>query len=650
MASDSKSLLLAIRTKIEGATDLKSFLEMAKALSGAIWESVKASEKFAAVSRRAVVDIKEADKASGGLIDTQALYAEQMKIINAGHELTTKNYKALAAAAAKLGQEAGESGEEITRRFKQYVSAISKGSTEVGRELGIAISSTGDSAKDTAKILRLVEERYKDVKVEADSLNDELFKLDNNWGTMLGLINKNISRGGELQKTIGSLNTEWGKLNEWLEKEENWDGFHRQMDETIMRFKLLGDLMKNTMKGISTFYSGDFKQGLMELRAASLIAQANISSMNKRIAENQRLREKERETREKKGPVKPTVGPTDPTDPTKKPDSIWDIAAIMAEEARMEEERLNRAEAMRANVEAKVREAKEKHIEGMQFDVTAAIARLDMEAQLAQTEERKNEILAARVALLQRGMEVTREEIDLLGYNPGSIEHKQATLEIDQLAHEQFMLQKDLEIDKVGEFGQAFEASTIKVSQSQWLANEAVGSFGQAFQGALSAAVNGRSSFIRALAEITAAELKSLGIRSMVNALFQTATGIAKLASSYGTDPTAAGHFAAAAQYAAVGAVTLGVGSAMSAGLGAMDNQASGAAARSSRNPSQIESDNAREAELAAAQGPANRSAAADQRGSIVRIEWDVTSQQFHGIVADEEERQASSGGRRISA
>lgn len=103
------------------------------------------------------------------------------------------------------------------------------------------------------------------------------------------------------------------------------------------------------------------------------------------------------------------------------------------------------------------------------------------------------------------------------------------------------------------QFAQAFSQHTELVSTSAQtmasVASEAFGTFKNALRQHIGAVLAGKESVGEALRAIAQATLSNLAERSLYEGLFETAKGIGKLAASYGADPTAYGHFAAAAGY-----------------------------------------------------------------------------------------------------
>lgn len=103
------------------------------------------------------------------------------------------------------------------------------------------------------------------------------------------------------------------------------------------------------------------------------------------------------------------------------------------------------------------------------------------------------------------------------------------------------------------QFAQAFSQHTELVSTSAQtmasVASEAFGTFKNALRQHIGAVLAGKENIGEALRAIAQATLSNLAERSLYEGLFETAKGIGKLAASYGADPTAYGHFAAAAGY-----------------------------------------------------------------------------------------------------
>mgnify|MGYP000007518043 FL=1 len=140
--------------------------------------------------------------------------------------------------------------------------------------------------------------------------------------------------------------------------------------------------------------------------------------------------------------------------------------------------------------------------------------------------------------------------------------------------------QREEEIARRGNIGAQFRDAFIPAAEqtktaAEMMAEGVKGAF-DAMTGAVTnhvaAIIEGRESIGEALRGIAHDTLLSLAQTATKEALMETARGTAKLAASYGADPTAYGHFAAAGIYAAV---------AVGAGLGAYATGAPSASAAS---------------------------------------------------------------------
>jgi thiamine biosynthesis lipoprotein ApbE len=131
---------------------------------------------------------------------------------------------------------------------------------------------------------------------------------------------------------------------------------------------------------------------------------------------------------------------------------------------------------------------------------------------------------------------------------------------------------------------QAFHLQETTAQGAAGVFNSTIGTMTSAFKTHLAAVIQGRESIGEALRAIAQETLTALAVESAVQALFETAKGIAKLASSYGTDVSATGHFAAAGIYAAVATAAGGTAYALSASA-SKPAAASGMSANGSQGP-----------------------------------------------------------------
>jgi hypothetical protein len=119
--------------------------------------------------------------------------------------------------------------------------------------------------------------------------------------------------------------------------------------------------------------------------------------------------------------------------------------------------------------------------------------------------------------------------------------------------------------DFAGRFDEAWTSSLQNVSVGANTATAAQNLLRGAVSMVANAALSGGKITVKAVADMVKGVTMSLGIESTIRAVQELALGIGKLASSYGADPTAELHFAAAAQHAVAAALAFAVAGASSA-------------------------------------------------------------------------------------
>ncbi|HMG21789.1 MAG TPA: hypothetical protein VK607_10745 [Kofleriaceae bacterium] len=155
-----------------------------------------------------------------------------------------------------------------------------------------------------------------------------------------------------------------------------------------------------------------------------------------------------------------------------------------------------------------------------------------------------------------------------------------------QAQGERFMQQAEVWNERAQRLGQTkvleqIFGSKANVNESTvaiYGASKAFGAFGSAAAAAMDAAITGQKSVAEAVKDAIGESLRATAIEASVNALKETAFGIASLALGPIGGVAAGGHFAAAAQFAAVAAAA-GIGAGL---MGAGHSSGAGPAATSS--------------------------------------------------------------------
>jgi len=214
------NVVLKITSDVGNAiTGLKSFLDIitmvvSKVLgaAGAIEEFAKAQEILINASNLSKTSIMEADSATSALIDTTALYTEQVKLQQAGVSVTSKQYRAIAVAAAKMGKVTGDA----TGEFKKLTKAISRGSTGAVERFGIDVEETTNLMEGQISILDALVNMHGDATVSTDGLSEAMFALGNNFDTTKALYWEMIAQLTGMSGWLDNVNLAWGKWNNLL--------------------------------------------------------------------------------------------------------------------------------------------------------------------------------------------------------------------------------------------------------------------------------------------------------------------------------------------------------------------------------------------------------------------------------------------------
>ena len=232
------NVVLRITSDVGNAiTGLNSFISMVGSAISAVEDFAKTNDRFVMSMQRATIDIKEADEATSGLIDTTELYAQQNRLAMAGLRPTSKQYRAIAAAAAEMGKTHGDA----TSNFKQLVQAITRGSSTALTRYGIVLKENTDKTITQKEALKALEKKYGDTVVKVETLSESMFVLNNNIDTTTGLLWKAITASTSMSGLFTDLNEGLADLNRQLELGFGvWEVWQSKMDVV---YKGLGNIL-----------------------------------------------------------------------------------------------------------------------------------------------------------------------------------------------------------------------------------------------------------------------------------------------------------------------------------------------------------------------------------------------------------------------
>jgi hypothetical protein len=185
MADSVANVILSIGSKFGpgGLASLQAGLQMVGQITSAVLDSVKASQKYAQAYKRLTVDIREADAASKGLVDTYELVVGANKLAAVGLQATSEEMANMTKFAADFAK---KTGKDATATFKELTSAITGGRTFALKKYGLTLSESASKAENFAKINEFLAESVKDVDIELETAEEKLFAMANGLDTAAG--------------------------------------------------------------------------------------------------------------------------------------------------------------------------------------------------------------------------------------------------------------------------------------------------------------------------------------------------------------------------------------------------------------------------------------------------------------------------------
>lgn len=283
MADSVANVILSIGSKFGpgGLASLQAGLQMVGQITSAVLDSVKASQKYAQAYKRLTVDIREADAASKGLIDTYELIVGANEITAAGLKISSKELANLSKFAADFAQ---KTGKDATATFKELTTAVSGGRVTALKKYGLTLEESAGKAKNLAAINKFVAESVKDVNIELETAEEKLFAMSNGLDTAAG--NATVMFN-EMQHGKGVLDL----------AVEGIDGLNKIMFESMDTMEMMGQEfteMSSMMTGVM------IEAAIIINKALESIPFLGGKLIEGRFQENLDLLEKEQNDRLKK--------------------------------------------------------------------------------------------------------------------------------------------------------------------------------------------------------------------------------------------------------------------------------------------------------------------------------------------------------------
>ena len=561
------NVLLKISADVGNAiTGLNSFVELVGKAGSAIAAFAKENDLFIRTMRRANVDIADADKATAGLIDTVALYQQQTKLANAGVNVTSRAYKAMAVAAAQMGKVTGDA----TGEFRKLTEAVAKGSTRALKEHGIELDNTEDLALAQAEAIAKLTEKYGDASVEVETLSEGIYVLGNNVGTTTGHLWDAVQGATGLGKVLNGFNDNLSAINRQLEIGRTFGDLWSEM---TAKMRLHAVELLAPLAELETSF-----RKLMGMSGIGGLSQAFITMAEGAITDYENKVD-ERKTAESKFEAEKFIqeqlaalgflgggvsGRTKKTTTKKKKDKRLSAAERRAQEL--------------AGMDAAAAAAIGGDSDDIEFDIVdsylSEFGGLNEQGLLqAGGAAGVGDIFGPGAAtdLPPGAMSVlTDEEREEKARRLKEITEEQE--ELFAKLHSEWVERWNINTNMSETWSEAWTSAIDQVDHKMTILSSVMAGFEDVTRGVVSTIAKGEKITVKAVADMVKGVALQIGIEAQVQALMNTAKAIGEAVSSWGASPRVEGFAAAAAAYQATAVLAFGV----AAGAGAVGKNAGG--------------------------------------------------------------------------
>ena len=562
------------------------------AASAAIGSAVQNALEWEDVVGKNSVTVNALTSAVGNLVSGVEAAKFQQSIFGEGLSLSTEQMLAAEKAAVAYAR---RHEVDIPTALEKVRRLILTGKGTFFAEMGMDVKLVGTASERTAQALRVLSDRFGDLQFSAENTDEKIKTVKNSLGDAFAELGAALLQSSPVQAGLGLFATTIGKAAEFIrglssdltKMTSSVGGFFDVMYTKLEKFGrfLLG---WSGRKIWDSLFGGGKSRAEMIIDSAFAGKPSGVSFIPQREdAEKEKdpdwLRNPsaktmaKRRARERAGGLKAELGLVD------------DGGKPFAESVKLEfGEALSAAQAFATAWPAVFSEVSNDNRLGGAGGMAAALSSqtskiaegLREASALAGLDDGQREQIQNELALVdaqQQHISALRELIELKQIDADSAESQIASLERSVRA----ISRESAELEGLARIS----AETHNVMQM--LGDQAIGGLTEALGESIFAAIDGSESFGAAMAKMTSQVLKSIAIQSLVYAAFETAKAIAALAGVV-TAPLAAGHFAAAAKFAAVALIAGTAGAALGAAAGSSNTAgasrgASSAAAQQSQ-------------------------------------------------------------------
>ena len=202
MSTAVGNVLLNISTGKTDFASIKGFVDLMGQAIRVVADFAKKNDAYVDAMQKMSVSVDKAVQASGNLIETQKLMAATAKLSMAGIKVTEDQFKAIAVAAADMGEITGDAAGALDQLIQGIISGNERGLKPYGIALGEATTRT---EKQSAAVKGLTE-KFGSMEVKADTATDSFEALGNAMDDLIGTIWAEINeKGGGINSFFSDL-------------------------------------------------------------------------------------------------------------------------------------------------------------------------------------------------------------------------------------------------------------------------------------------------------------------------------------------------------------------------------------------------------------------------------------------------------------
>jgi hypothetical protein len=465
--------------------------------------------------------MREISAATNGMASAQQAFATSVELMNRGLDSSARSVAALSGAARNYAAIYGGTAEEATRKF---LDALEKGNTVELARFRVSLDQTAGRAQQTASAFEQMRRQAVLPESVAENAERSSRMLGGMRDGLLSLLDPFRSIKQEMQGEADRAVELARKTNEAAAATEQFR--LQQVEAASIASTVTASILAQSRayQDLLSHSKGDEAGDKTKDRGGEVKGRGGKRSGGGSGGESALTMREARDFAEQMQDVSRSID------------------QLAGEHIQLEQVQARAGEALRDRLT--------RQLEMWREERDALRENLRVKQEVAFAEQRLGEQEAERI----RGAREQAQEIERKRLQSLEVERQRAA-ELDR----QHKMEVAFAYERAGQ-AEELARQTEQMKQASVAASGVVvGAFNQmagAFEQSIAAMLEGEAETEAAIKARVHSTLVQIGARSAVEAVFQTAQGIGKLAGSWGADPSAYTHFASAAAFGAVALAT----------------------------------------------------------------------------------------------